>query len=59
MQTEQEKPVREFIERVACHIGLHDLELIEVEAMFGSGVQIEKYQCKNCEIVVSRVLDVL
>ena len=40
--------------RVACWMGFHDFELLEVQLSFGAGAGVEKVKCHHCGIVMLR-----
>ena len=39
---------REWLGRVLCALGMHDLEVIEVQIGFGPSGTVEKVQCRRC-----------
>ena len=39
---------REWLGRVLCALGVHDLEVIEVQIGFGPSGTVEKVQCRRC-----------
>jgi hypothetical protein len=39
---------REWFGRVLCALGVHDLEVIEVQIGFGPSGTVEKVQCRRC-----------
>ena len=39
---------REWLGRVLCALGLHELEVIEVQIGFGPSGTVEKVQCRRC-----------
>ena len=40
--------------RVACWMGFHDFELLEVQFYFGAGASVEKVKCRKCGISMLR-----
>ena len=40
--------VREGLGRALCALGVHDLEVIEVQIGFGPSGTVEKVQCRRC-----------
>ena len=39
---------RGWLGRVLCALGVHDLEVIEVQIGFGPSGTVEKVQCRRC-----------
>ena len=39
---------REWLGRALCALGVHDLEVIEVQIGFGPSGTVEKVQCRRC-----------
>jgi hypothetical protein len=39
---------RKWFGRVLCALGVHDLEVIEVQIGFGPSGTVEKVQCRRC-----------
>ena len=39
---------REWLGRVLCALGVHELEVIEVQIGFGPSGTVEKVQCRRC-----------
>ena len=42
------KRARERLGRVLCAIGVHDLEVIEVQIGFGPSGTVERVHCRRC-----------
>ena len=42
------KRAREWLGRVLCAIGVHDLEVIEVQIGFGPSGTVERVHCRRC-----------
>ena len=42
------KRAREWLGRALCAIGLHDLEVIEVQIGFGPSGTVERVHCRRC-----------
>ena len=39
---------REWLGRALCALGLHELEVVEVQIGFGPSGTVEKVQCRRC-----------
>ena len=46
--------IQPLYHRVACWVGFHDYELIEVQLSFVPGSCVEKVECKHCHSVIIR-----
>ena len=46
--------VSNFIGRLLCRLGLHNVRVIDVTLGFGVGGGVEKVECRRCGIVMSR-----
>ena len=46
--------VSNFIGRLLCRLGLHNVRIIDVTLGFGVGGGVEKVECRRCGIVMSR-----
>ena len=42
------KRAREWLGRALCAIGVHDLEVIEVQIGFGPSGTVERVHCRRC-----------
>ncbi len=43
-----------WIGRLLCRLGFHDLRLVEVTGAFGVAGEVQKLECRRCGSVVTR-----
>ena len=42
------KRIREWLTRILCALGVHELEVTEVQMGFGPSGTVERVQCRKC-----------
>tara|TARA_B100001142_G_C14046548_1_gene544168 strand:- start:359 stop:517 length:159 start_codon:yes stop_codon:yes gene_type:complete len=46
--------LNQSIDRILCWLGIHDFQVLEITFGFGEAGDVEKVECKRCELIISR-----